>query len=80
MNHGNYANNEVDSLLEDARVIQDPIKRVGIYQKAEQMIVDDAAWVPTWFTGEQYALVKPHVIGYRLTPMIVPKLQEVHLD
>jgi oligopeptide transport system substrate-binding protein len=80
MNHGNYANSEVDSLLEDARVIQDPIKRVELYQQAEQMIVDDAAWVPTWFTGEQYALVKPHVIGYRLTPMIVPKLQEVRLD
>ena len=79
MNHGNYANSEVDSLLEDARVIQDPIKRVELYQQAEQMIVDDAAWVPTWFTGEQYALVKPHVIGYRLTPMIVPKLQEVRL-
>ena len=80
MNHGNYANSQVDSLLEDARIIQDPIKRVELYQQAEQMIVDDAAWVPTWFTGEQYALVKPHVIGYRLTPMIVPKLQEVRLD
>ena len=44
------------------------------------MIVDDAAWVPTWFTGEQYALVKPYLKGYRLTPMVVPKLQEIKIE
>jgi oligopeptide transport system substrate-binding protein len=80
MNHGSYSNADVDNLLEQARVVQDPIKRVELYNQAEQLIVDDAAWVPTWFTGEQYALVKPSVKGYRLTPMIVPKLQEIRLD
>ena len=80
MNHGSYSNLEVDKLLEKARTIQDVSERVSLYNQAEQMIIDDAAWVPTWFTGEQYALVKPYLKGYRLTPMIVPKLQEIRIE
>ena len=80
MNHGSYSNLEVDKLLEKARIIQNVSERVSLYNQAEQMIIDDAAWVPTWFTGEQYALVKPYLKGYRLTPMIVPKLQEIRIE
>ena len=80
MNHGSYSNTEVDKILEKARTIQDVGERVALYNQAEQMIVDDAAWVPTWFTGEQYALVKPYLKGYRLTPMVVPKLQEIRIE
>lgn len=80
MNHGSYSNTDVDALLEEARTIQDVVRRVELYNQAEQLIVDDAAWVPTWFTGEQYALVKPYINGYRLTPMTVPKLQEIRIE
>ena len=80
MNHGSYSNTDVDALLEKARTIQDVVRRVELYNQAEQLIVDDAAWVPTWFTGEQYALVKPYINGYRLTPMTVPKLQEIRIE
>ena len=80
MNHGSYSNQDVDALLEEARTIQDVVRRVELYNQAEQLIVDDAAWVPTWFTGEQYALVKPYLKGYRLTPMTVPRLQEVRIE
>ena len=80
MNHGSYSNLEVDKLLEKARTIQDVSERVSLYNQAEQMIIDDAAWVPTWFTGEQYALVKPYLKGYRLTPMVVPRLQEIRIE
>lgn len=80
MNHGSYSNKDVDALLEEARTIQDVVRRVELYNQAEQLIVDDAAWVPTWFTGEQYALVKPYLKGYRLTPMTVPRLQEIRIE
>ena len=80
MNHGSYSNTDVDALLEEARTIQDVVRRVELYNQAEQLIVDDAAWVPTWFTGEQYALVKPYINGYRLTPMTVPRLQEIRIE
>ena len=80
INHGAYSNPEVDRILESARVEQDVVRRVDLYHQAEELIVADAAWVPLWFTGDRYALIKPHVRGYRLTPMIVPKLKEIHIE
>ena len=68
LNRGHYSNPEVDALLEQARVEPDSAKRLGIYQRVEQLIVDDA---PVLFTDRisQYVLVKPHVQGYVL-PLI----------
>ena len=78
INHGGYSNAILDAVLEDARIEPDAVKRVALYQKAEKLIVNDAAWVPLWFTGERYVLIKPDVGGYRVTPMIVPKLRQIH--
>ena len=80
INHGAYVNIAVDAVLEEARVEQDPLRRVQLYHQAEQMIVDDAAWVPLWFTGDRYVLIKPHVQGYKMTPMIIPKLKQIHIE
>ena len=41
-NHGLYSNQDVDILLQDARVETDLVKRIDLYQKAEEIIVDDA--------------------------------------
>jgi len=80
INHGGYANSDVDRVLERARVEPDVLKRISLYHEAEQLIIDDAAWVPMWFTGERYALVKPNVKGYAMTPMIVPKLKQIVIE
>lgn len=80
INHGAYANPEADRLLEQARTEQDWNRRVDLYQQAEQLILNDAAWVPLWFSSEALVLVKPYVKGYELTPMIVPKLSTVWID
>ena len=45
----------------------------------EQMILDDAPWIPLWINGEGYALVKPEVKQYFLTPMTIPKYRYVYL-
>jgi len=79
INHGAYSSAAVDSVLEEARTEPDVLRRIELYHDAEQLIVNDAAWVPMWFTGERYALVKPNVDGYAMTPMIVPKLQEIRI-
>ena len=79
LNHGHYSNPEVDRLLEEARTLTDTVRRVELYQQVEQMIVNDAAWVPLWFTGEQYVLVKPYVEGYRITPMVIPRLKQIKI-
>ena len=79
-NHGAYSNPEVDALLEEARVERDGNKRVELYNKAEQMIIDDAAWVPLWYDSERNLLLKPHIKDYRLVPMTIPKFRYIYFD
>jgi len=79
-NNGAYSNSVVDRLLEEARVETDVVKRMNLYKKAEEMIVNDAPWVPLWFAGERHVLIKPYVKGYEITPMIVPKMRHVYIE
>ncbi len=78
-NHSGYNNPQVDDLLNRAAVEQDPVARRQLYQQAEQIIIDDAPWIPLNFDYEQW-LVKPHVKGFTIPPMIVPKFQYVSIS
>ena len=78
-NHTNYNNPQVNVLLEKARVETDEDLRFSIYSEVEQMILDDAPWIPLWYSGERYLLVKPNVHDYLQTPLIIPKLKHVYL-
>ncbi len=66
-NNTGYSSPEVDKLLEEARVEKDQEKRMALYQKAEDLILKDAPWVPL-FHGIDYILVKPYVRGLVLLP------------
>lgn len=44
-NRAHYANDTVDKLLEDAKIETDSAKRLQLYKEAEQIIMDEAAWV-----------------------------------
>lgn len=79
-NHGGYSNLQVDAMLEEARVERDVQKRLDLYSQAEQAIINDAAWVPLWYTGERHLLLKPYIKDYALTPMTVPKLRKVYIE
>ena len=79
LNHGKYSNLELDKVLEEARTEPDVNRRIELYHLAENMIVQDAPWLPLWYTGERYVLIKDYVEDYRVTPMIVPKLKEIKL-
>lgn len=70
-NNSGYSNPELDALLEAARVERDVTKRIGMYQQAERLIVNDAAAL---FTDHSlsYQLVKPYVKGYVFTPIDIP--------
>jgi oligopeptide transport system substrate-binding protein len=78
-NHMGYSNPEVDELLEEARTEQDPEERLQLYQEAEQIIINDAPWVPLFYEVE-YWLTKPYVKGMIYPPMIIPKLQYVSIE
>ena len=79
-NHNNYANPEVDRLLEMARTERDRETRFQLYNQIEQLILDDAPWVWTWFSGEGYALIKPEVSDYFLLQMSIPKYRYIYFN
>lgn len=79
-NHTHYSNSEVDALLEQARTETNEAERIRIYQQVEQLIIDDAPWIPLWYSGEQYVLIKPNVKDYLLPPLYIPRLRYVYLS
>ena len=80
INNTNYSNSEVDELLRQANVEADPVRRIELYQEAEQMIVEDAAWLPLWWGVEGKVLVKQRVEGLTFPPLSVPIYQYVWID
>ncbi len=78
-NAGDYSNPQLDSLLDKAAVEQDPNVRLGMYQQAEQMIVQDAVVLPLFF-NRSYILVKPYVKNYALNPLGFPLLNQVSIQ
>ncbi len=78
-NHTHYSNPEVDELLVRARVETDTTQRYSLYNQAEQMILDDAPWVPLWFDGESKLLVKPNVQDFLLPPLIIPRYRYIYI-
>ncbi|GIW10483.1 MAG: peptide ABC transporter substrate-binding protein [Dehalococcoidia bacterium] len=78
-NHTGYANPEVDRLLVQARTERDNERRLRIYQQVEQMIIDDAVWVPV-FHQKQFWVVKPYVKNFIVAPMVIPTLQYVSIQ
>jgi oligopeptide transport system substrate-binding protein len=77
-NHMGYANSEVDNLLEEARTEQDHDRRMALYRQVEQILLDEAPWVPLEYATD-YWLTKPYVKGLIYPPMIIPHLQYVSI-
>jgi oligopeptide transport system substrate-binding protein len=77
INHGGYSNVQVDEYLIAAQVEQDRVRRIALYNDAEQLIVSDAAWLPLWWGVGSKALVKPWVEGYKFSSLSVGKYKDV---
>ena len=67
-----------ERLLEQARVEQDELARFELYHRSEEIIVDDAPWVPLWHSNGGYVLVKPNVEDYFMFPLIIPKYRYIY--
>ena len=78
-NHGAYNNPDLDALVEAARTEQDQDKRMELYRQAEQLLVEDAAWIPLYHGGGYY-LVKPYVKGLIISGQGTMNLAEVRID
>ncbi len=73
-NHTGYCNPEVDELLDQAGGEYDSDKREALYRQVEQIVIDEAAWVPLFFGVDDW-LIKPYVKDAYLPPMVIPKYQ-----
>jgi oligopeptide transport system substrate-binding protein len=69
----------VDILLDQAAIEMDEAKRLSMYQKAEQIMVDEAACLPLWF-NTNYVLIKPYVKNYRHNALGIPSLTEAYIE
>ena len=78
-NYGEYSHPEVDALLERAGVEPDYDQSLRLYQQAEQLLVEDAACLPLYFS-ENYILIKPYVKGYNLNPQGYAMLNSVSIE
>jgi oligopeptide transport system substrate-binding protein len=75
-NYGQYADAEVDALIQQANQTLDPKQGFTLYQQAEQKIVDDAACLPMSF-GKNYILIQPYLKGYTINPLGFATLDKV---
>jgi len=79
LNHMGYSNPQVDSLLEAARVELDPDARLELYAEAEELLVQDAIWLPLYFS-QTHVVVNEAVEGWFEPPMIIPRLRFITVD
>jgi len=62
-NYGHISAREADALLDRADVELDQATRLSLYQRAEQLFVDQVAWIPYGQSVLRY-VVRPNVAGW----------------
>lgn len=67
-NRGSYINKALDPLLEQAYKIEDNQKRREIYQKIQQIVLDDMPVIPLWYE-QQVSVLKTNIEGYKPSQM-----------
>ncbi len=78
LNDVGYKNAEVDKLLDAARVEANANRRLDLYRQVEKKILDDAAWLPLYFS-QSHVVVKDSVKNWFEPPMVVPLLRFIEL-
>ena len=79
VNHTGYSNARVDALLEEAATLRDDERRYRIYREAEQIVIDDASAIPTFWAVDHY-LVRDCVRNWPSVGTIVPKYRYIEID
>lgn len=78
-NRSFYANDKVDSLLDQGRQTVDSDERLKIYKEAQQIIVDEATIVPLYHSV-LLAGLNDHVNGFFQYPSSFPFLRDVTIE
>ncbi len=78
-NNTRYTNLELDAKLEAARIEPDTERRLAMYREIEKELIDQAVWVPLYFTTV-HALIKPYVKNYAIPPAVIERFRDVEID
>jgi len=78
-NRWNYANDEVDALLEQGRTTTDPAERGEIYGQIDRIVSEDAPMVYLYFRKDLTGL-KNSVGGYRLSPTHQAEFEDTYIE
>ena len=73
-----YVSQRFDVLVERARIEPNRETRIDLYRQAEQLLMDDAGIIPL-FHVKDYVLVRPHVMGFDVSPLGLPKVEGITL-
>ena len=79
-NSGNYSNTEVDQLVLDSAKETDPQKRAGMLQRVEQILHDEAAFVPLHWQDRAWAARSGVQIDKVVNVMNFPYLGDLVMD
>ena len=79
LNDLGYQNTAVDELLELARSELNSDQRITLYRDAEKLILEDAAWLPLYFS-QNHVVVNADVNGWFEPPMVVPRLRFIEVN
>jgi peptide/nickel transport system substrate-binding protein len=71
-----YRNDQVDTLLDQARTVYDTAKRKHLYAEAQRQIVADLPMVPLLF-GAEYAALRASVNGFQWIPDEIPRFRDL---
>jgi peptide/nickel transport system substrate-binding protein len=66
-NRAHYANAKVDRLLEEAKMEVDPENRLELYRQAQEIIMDEAAWIFLHYP-KQVVVTQSNVTGLEVLP------------
>ena len=64
-NRGYYHNEEVDRVLDEIELTQEQSKRIELYQKLQQIVLQDLPFVPLWYE-EHFLAANKSIQGYHL--------------
>lgn len=78
-NDAYYKNDEVDKLLSEARVTEDKKKRTEMYEKAQELIMADAPWIPVDYE-KQIIVTSKKVKNFKLHPTGVFRFSNVKVQ
>ena len=75
---GKYVNDHFDTLIERARTEWHAAARLGLYEDAEQLLIDEAGLFPLYHVKD-YVLVHPRVAGFRMNALSQPDVSGITL-